>query len=157
MTKKKRRKGMNRGLLRCPYCGSTAVLRSADGIYHDNSRDTKLYVCRNYPQCDSYVRVHPGTNRPVGTMANKELRALRAEAHRYFDQFYKSGLMSKEDAYSWLADLLCAPLSEAHIGYLGEYYCREVIEESKNLLEHHGKQVSVYRTSRKKGGVPSCG
>ena len=71
--------------MRCPYCGSPVDLRSADGIYYDNSRNTRLYVCRNYPQCDSYVRVHPGTDIPVGTMANRRLRALRAEAHRYYE------------------------------------------------------------------------
>lgn len=53
----------------------------------------------------------------------------------YFDQLYQSGMMSKQDAYQWLADLICAPLSEAHIGYLGEYYCKQVIEESRRLME----------------------
>ena len=55
--------------MRCPYCGSPVELRSADGIYQDNRRGTWLYVCRNYPQCDAYVRVHAGTDIPVGTMA----------------------------------------------------------------------------------------
>ena len=67
-------------------------------------------------------------------MANRELRALRNEAHRNFDQLYKRGLMSREDAYRWLASILAAPLGQAHIGYLGEYYCRQVIEESKKVL-----------------------
>lgn len=93
-----------------------------------------LYVCSRYPACDSYVRVHPGTKIPVGTMANRELRALRNEAHRNFDQLHKRGLMSKEDAYHWLAATLAAPLGQAHIGYLGEYYCRQVIEESQKVL-----------------------
>ena len=65
---KKRRKGFNQSSVRCPYCGSPAVLRSADGIYRDNSKNTMLYVCKNYPACDSYVRVHTGTNIPVGVL-----------------------------------------------------------------------------------------
>ena len=93
-----------------------------------------LYVCSRYPACDSYVRVLPGTKIPVGTMANRELRALRNEAHRNFDQLHKRGLMSREDAYHWLASILAAPLGQAHIGYLGEDYCRQVIEESKKVL-----------------------
>ena len=48
--------------------------------------------------------------------------------------------MSKQDAYQWLADILAAPLSEAHIGYLGEYYCKEVIQESRKLLEKRNKK-----------------
>lgn len=99
-----------------------------------------LYVCSNYPRCDAYVRTHPGTNIPVGTLANRELRTLRNQAHHYFDQLYLSGLMSKQDAYLWLAGLLQVPLSKAHIGFLGEYYCNEVIAESKKLLEHRRKQ-----------------
>ena len=135
MNKKKKRKGFDRGGMRCPYCGSPVVYRSADGIYRDNSKGTMLYVCSRYPECDSYVRAHTGTNIPVGSMANHELRTLRRTAHHYFDQLYESGYMSKQDAYQWLADLIVAPLSEAHIGYLGEYYCKQVIEESRKLLE----------------------
>ena len=47
--------------------------------------------------------------------------------------------MSKQEAYYWLANLISAPLSEAHIGYLGEYYCTQVIEESKKLLQIKGR------------------
>ena len=126
---------------RCPYCGSHSVLRSADGIYRCNDKNTMLYVCSRYPACDSYVRVHPGTKIPVGSMANRELRALRNEAHRNFDQLHKTGLMSKEDSYHWLASILAAPLGQAHIGYLGEYYCRQVIEESQKVLNSHESRI----------------
>lgn len=132
---KKKRKGFQAGSMRCPYCGSHVIYRSADGIYHDNSKNTMLYVCGNYPECDAYVRVHAGTNIPVGSLANHELRSLRRTAHQYFDQLHQSGMMSKQDAYQWLADLISAPLSEAHIGYLGEYYCSQVIRESQKVLE----------------------
>lgn len=36
MKNKKKRKGVNNTQIRCPYCGSPAILRSADGIYRDN-------------------------------------------------------------------------------------------------------------------------
>lgn len=101
MNKKKKRKGFERSRMRCPYCGSSVVYRSADEIYRDNSKGTMLYVCSRYPECDSYVRVHAGTNIPVGSMANHELRTLRRTAHRYFDQLYESGYMSKQDAYQF--------------------------------------------------------
>ena len=42
--------------------------------------------------------------------------------------------MSKEQAYEWLACLIQAPMSEAHIGYLGEYYCRRVVDASRTML-----------------------
>ena len=111
-----------------------------------------LYVCSNYPECDAYVRTHAGTRIPVGTMANHELRNLRNTAHHYFDQLYESGYMSKQDAYQWLADLIIAPLSEAHIWYLGEYYCKQVIEESRKLLERQ-KAKTRGRYYTQKGGA----
>ncbi len=146
MKKNKKKKTGNLNPMRCPYCGASVVFRSAEGIYRENSADTMLYVCSNYPECDAYVRVQKGTKKPVGTMADHKLRALRTEAHRHFDKLYKSGIMSKEEAYFWLANLISAPLSEAHIGYLGEYYCSMVIEESKKLFE---RKTASMRNKRK--------
>lgn len=131
---KKKNKKVNYSAMRCPYCGAPVVYRSADGIYKENKNNTMLYVCSNYPKCDAYVRVHPGTNTPVGTMADGKLRALRELAHTYFDKLHKSGIMTKDEAYYWLSNLINAPLSQAHIGYLGEYYCKQVMEESMKLL-----------------------
>ena len=125
--------------MRCPYCGASVVFRSAEGIYKEDANKTMLFVCRNYPRCDAYVRVHPGTKKPVGTMADGKLRAMRNTAHRYFDMIHKSGLMTKNEAYQWLAYKVCAPLSQAHIGLMGEYYCQQVIDESKKLLISRGK------------------
>jgi DNA-directed RNA polymerase subunit RPC12/RpoP len=126
--------GMKSG--RCPYCGGSVFLRSADGIYKENSSGTMLYVCSRYPACDAYVRVIPGTKTPIGSLANGNLRALRREAHYHFDRLHLSGLMSRKEAYEWLSAILQTPLSQAHIGYLGEYYCRRVIDESKQVMEN---------------------
>lgn len=135
---KKKKKTVNYSSMKCPYCGGTVALRSADGIYKDNSRNTMLYVCRNYPTCDAYVRVKPGTREPIGLMADGKLRALRNTAHHYFDKLHTSGIMTKDEAYRWLAFTISAPQSQAHIGYLGEYYCQQVITESKKLLTARG-------------------
>ena len=138
--KKKSRKGfytlpgMKSGC--CPYCGSPIVFRSADGIYKHDGAASMLYVCSKYPECDAYVRVYPGTKIPMGSLANKDLRLLRIEAHRYFDQLFLSGIMSKNEAYEWLAFMLQAPPSQAHIGFLGEYYCCQVINECKRMLDN---------------------
>lgn len=142
MNSKKRNRARNQAP-RCPYCGSTSILRSAEGIYRENSRNTMLYVCRNYPSCDAYVRVQPGSHLPVGTMADGKLRALRKDAHHYFDQLYKRDLMTKEEAYHWLSDILAAPMDRAHIGMLGEYYCGVVIVESKKLLQHYSREAEI--------------
>ncbi len=143
---KKKGKGFGgsaeRKVLRCPYCGSAAVLRSADGIYRDNLHNTKLYVCSRYPACDAYVRVKPGSgNVPMGTMANGFLRALRTEAHRCFDLIHTSGLLSRQEAYTWLAGVVAAPMAHTHIGQLGEYSCQLVIEESKKYIQNNRARI----------------
>ena len=131
---KKKRKGVKNTAPKCPYCGSHTIFRSAEGIYHKNPEREMLYVCKNYPACDSYVRVHPGTNRPMGVPANQKLRAMRTEAHRNFNQIYYRNIMSKREAYEWLSEILGLPISKTHIGQMGEYYCQLVIDESKKLL-----------------------
>lgn len=135
--KKKRKKPM-----RCPYCGATVVYRSADGIYQNNKNGAMLYVCSRYPECDAYVRVQPGTAIPLGTLANGDLRALRRETHHYFDKLYTSGRMTKQEAYRWLANFLQAPQSQAHIGYLEEYTCRQVLQACKEMLGRGGAKAS---------------
>lgn len=142
--KRKKRKGINYTAMKCPYCGGSVTYRSADGIYRENPRGVMLYVCSRYPSCDAYVRVHEGTTIPVGSLANGELRALRREAHQWFDRLYREGVMTKDDAYEWLSELLSAPRSQAHIGYLGEYRCRQVIAESRKLVERK-QQAIMYR------------
>ena len=121
------------GQVRC-HCGRPAVLCSAEGICKTHRPGAKVYVCSSYPACDSFVMAHPGTLEPMGTLAPPELRRLRYEAHQQFDQLHKSGLMTRREAYQWLAYITQAPMSHAHIGHLGEYYCRVVIRESRKLL-----------------------
>ena len=97
--------------MRCPYCRSPVVLRSADGIYKENHANTMLYVCSRYPDCDAYVRVHEGTKKPVGSLADHRLRKLRKEAHDSFNKLYLTGAMTKDQAYAWLADMIQGPRS----------------------------------------------
>ena len=64
------------------------------------------------------------------------------ETHHYFDKLYTSGRMTKQEAYRWLANFLQAPQSQAHIGYLGEYTCRQVLQACKEMLGRGGAKAS---------------
>ena len=127
------------GQLRC-HCGSPAVLRSAEGLCRTHRPGAMAYVCSRYPACDSFVMAHPGTLEPMGSLAGPRLRKLRYAAHQAFNKLYQSGLMSKRDAYQWLAMTVQAPMAHAHIGHLGEYYCQVVIDESRKLLQERLEQ-----------------
>ena len=89
----------------------------------------------------------------MGELANRELRCLRREAHHYFNQLYLTGMMTRDEAYRWLADQISAPMSEAHFGHMGMYYCNEVIKSSKELLEDYrkNKKQARFRIYREEG------
>lgn len=123
--------------IRCPYCNSIAVLKDASFVYGEKSKGGQVYVCNRYPVCDSYVGVHPGSIRPKGTLANKDLRTKRIRAHRMFDQIWKKGILKKPDAYRWMADKFCLDDRQAHIGMFSDYMCDQLIKESAQVLENN--------------------
>jgi len=112
-------------ILMCPQCGAFA--RLADRNEVNRGYAGKVYLCQNHPKCDSYVGCHPGTTKPLGSMAGRTLRRLRARAHESFDWHWNRGLMSRSDAYKKLATSLEIPVDKAHIGMLDEAQCEAVI------------------------------
>lgn len=134
----------------CPYCGSIAILRRADEIYltsPQKDKDRMLLVCKNYPNCDSYIKADKNGN-PKGVMANKELRHLRLIAHNYFDEIFKNEILTRSDAYKLLADRLGIPLKDAHISNFNEYRCKKVISIAKEILQNHPKTRENFKCNR---------
>lgn len=111
--------------LTCPFCGSAVSLVS-------NSRVTGqpgwIYLCNRFPDCDARVSCHPGGIVSMGTMANANLRRWRARAHQRFDWLWRSGQMSRTQAYRWLADAMNLPKSKAHFGQFNQQQCEEAIK-----------------------------
>lgn len=122
-------------ITKCPYCGAKVELKSAYDIYHTNkSKDYGLvYVCSNYPICDSYVGCHKNSDRPLGRLANPRLRSLKSEAHKQFDKLWKKKIMSRREAYKWLSVALDIPIEECHIGMFDVNMCKKVVYLCKNL------------------------
>ena len=104
--------------LYCPYCGRLAVLRPAEYVYgkRNLNPDNYLYVCSGYPSCDSYIGVHKKSMRPMGTLANGDLRHKRIEAHRALNKVVQTGIMTKHGVYIWLQNRLCLREKDMHIG-----------------------------------------
>ena len=68
-------------MITCPYCNGRAILKDATVVYGSSSNYGKLYVCENFPKCDSYVGAYPNGN-PKGRLANKKLmNKSESEAH----------------------------------------------------------------------------
>lgn len=139
------------------HCGRPAVLRSAEGLCRTHWEGAMAFVCSNYPACDSYTMAHPTTGEPMGSLAGPELRRLRAQAHKRMERIQQSGLMTKREAYEWLAYTVQAPMAHAHIGHLSEYHCRMLIQESEKLLASrqapHMKPITYRKGGRRNVGA----
>lgn len=116
----------------CPYCGKMSDKVGGKEIYpHRPDLYSKVfYQCA---PCEAYVGCHPGTDRPMGRLANAELRRAKLQAHGAFDFIWKSGLKTRGSAYKWLARQLGLSKDECHIGLFDVEMCRKVIEICSNL------------------------
>lgn len=121
----------------CPYCGAHAVLRDARFVYGEGALVEKLYVCSNYPACDSYVGVFHDSDIPKGTLANSELRNKRIRAHKSFDAIWKAGIMTRGQTYQWMQHKFSLTKKQAHIGYFSDYMCEELIYACDEVLRNH--------------------
>ncbi len=121
---------MKRVRIKCPYCGSPALLRPATQVHpgHGGYDGDEVYVCARYPACDSYVAAHRVSHLPMGTLADPALRRKRRSAHLALNRLWESGLMSKKEAYRWLAVQMGLPEAEAHIAKFSELRCEQVIQ-----------------------------
>lgn len=128
--------------LTCPYCGSTAKLVDSAAIYRGRSYGP-AWVCANYPKCDAYVGCHPNSEKPLGRLADAELRHAKMAAHKAFDRLWK--IKMKRDGtgkkkargagYRWLADQLGIDGDDCHIGMFDVAMCRRVVGA---CAPHHG-------------------
>ncbi len=117
----------------CPYCKKQAKYCSSKEVY--NGRDYgMIYLCAD---CNAYVGVHKGTSKPLGMLANEELRRMKQKAHAAFDPKWKennkiSKSKARNNAYEWLALLLDIPKKECHIGMFDIDLCQRTIDICSN-------------------------
>lgn len=125
----------------CPYCQTQAKLVDSSIIY--NKSYGWLYLCSNFPNCDAYVGCHQGTKKPLGTLANAELRQWRKNAHAAFDPLWKKKYeqlchqanaennrgksYARKLAYQWLAKQLGIPFKQCHISWFDIKTCQKTV------------------------------
>jgi len=119
--------------VKCPYCGKQAELKTGEEVYpkRPDLFEKYFYECS---ACDARCGCHPNTTKPLGTLANEELRKMRGYTHTHFDKLWQAGLMSRSNAYTWLAFELNIPFKFAHIGSMDKDLCRKTIGLCKNKL-----------------------
>jgi hypothetical protein len=121
----------------CPYCGAEVVCKDSAVIY--GTSYGKVLICSKWPKCDAYVGCQKGTNKPLGRLANPELRFWKKQAHSKFDKLWQHGDMSRNDAYAWLSRELSIPSSKCHIGMFDVDQCKAVCNAIKARITN-GKE-----------------
>lgn len=115
----------------CPYCRKPAKFMTSKK-YYGKDFQRNVYVCH---PCNASVGTHGRSNRPLGTLANKDLRHLRKLCHQSFDTLWEGSkntqMMTRLQAYQWLRKSLGIPKKEAHIGRLNILQCRKIIRKIK--------------------------
>lgn len=130
-------------MVTCAYCNKPAELVGGEEIYphRPDLYQKKFWRCR---PCKAYVGCHKpnvgygdGT-RPLGRLANAELRAAKSAAHAAFDPVWQNGFVRRGSAYAWLADKLGIQPKQCHIGEFDVEQCKRVVQivkENRHELE----------------------
>ena len=106
----------------CPYCSKKAIWCENKAIYGRNYG--KSYMCYYCKGCDAYVGCHQNTKRPLGTMANRELRFWRMRTHASLDPLWKNGSKRRAEVYIMLNKHFG---KEIHIGESDIQTCKNII------------------------------
>jgi hypothetical protein len=107
-----------------PECHGPCALVMGDSIYPNRPKlAAKAYwVCST---CKARVGCHPGTTKPLGTPADSSTRAARARAHSALDPLWRSGWMTRSDAYAWAGKTL--DVHPFHVGTLNREQCEDLV------------------------------
>jgi len=122
--------------IKCPYCKRRANLVTGETVYPHRLElfGLKFYECI---PCDARVGCHKGTTKPLGRLANAELRDWKMKAHAALDPMWISGYAKRWVAYAWLANALGIKKDACHIGLFDVDTCKRVIALSHERLREH--------------------
>lgn len=120
----------------CPRCSGTSVLVVNNSAIYGKQygKWPFAYYCDG---CGAYVGMHPGTNIPLGTLADEVTRAARRDCKTPFESVWKSGLLSRTAAYQWLAEQLGISVDECHFGWFEADTCQRAKTLCEQYLEQH--------------------
>jgi hypothetical protein len=130
----------------CPYCGSASRLVTGADVYprRTDLADKKFYRCPTCP--DAWVGCHPGTDTPLGRLADARLRLAKQAAHAAFDPLWQAKAQStgkkgsaRGKGYAWLAAHLGIPVKDCHIGMMDAETCLRVVQICKERKPAPGR------------------
>ncbi len=114
----------------CPYCQKEATYAPNEQWY--GKRYGRSYMCYFCKPCDAYVGTHNNTTKPLGTMANKELRQWRIKAHNKIDKLWQNKTHTRNEVYQYLNKTFGR---EIHIGGSDLETCKQITQLKINYNE----------------------
>jgi hypothetical protein len=127
--------------VQCGYCGEEAKLVRGQTIYpyRPDLYFKNFYLC---DPCEAWVGCHPGTDRPLGRLANTELRKSKRSVHFLLDDIWRGQVekgvprgKARSRAYKKLANLMNIPEEQCHVGMFDIDHCNRAIEILKEWKE----------------------
>jgi hypothetical protein len=125
----------------CQYCLKPAELVTGAAVHPKLPllRSKQFWHCA---PCKAWVGCKPGTQQPIGTLANRELRVWRLNAHNLFDPLWSRPLTRHPDtqgrgqftrtaAYEWLREVMGLSEEECHIEMMNVEQCKKVVKLCK--------------------------
>lgn len=109
----------------CEHCGSHVDLKRHREIYKDGQEfgDWPFnYVCRG---CGARVGLHPYTPYPLGSLATEAMRDARKRCKAAFENLWRGprAVMTRREAYDWLASQLGIEPAQCHWGLFDVALC----------------------------------
>lgn len=125
--------------MNCKECRGRVVYHEHNAIvYGKDYGNGHIYICENFPSCNSYVGAH-GDGKPLGDVVGYKTRQARKQAHKAFDPLWRQGEINRrfgnrETAYKYLSDFMNLPTEKTHIGMFDELQCKRVLEFVNHIL-----------------------
>jgi hypothetical protein len=69
--------------------------------------------------------------------ASDDIKLIRGDAHAAFDRVWKSGVMTRTQAYKWLAARMGLTDSQTHIALFDARQCEQVIKLATEFFDEH--------------------
>lgn len=109
--------------LACPDCDARIVLRTAR---QGALAGKPFYGCSTWPACSATHGAHPD-GKPLGIPGDRATKDARIRAHAAFDLIWRSGMMSRRGAYSWMRRRFGLSDEDGHIGRFDVAACERLI------------------------------
>jgi hypothetical protein len=120
---------------RCDVCGANVDYHESNAVIYGRAYgDRGVWVCRDYPDCDSYVGCHPD-DVPMGRLKNQTSRQLSKQCHALFDPLWreaKSPKAQRGNLYKRLSEAMQIDTNDCHFSQMDDEQLKQAIEILKS-------------------------